>query len=116
LNIRGNLESYRLYPRQRETPEAAMRIEVDNIKCGGCANSIRKGLLEVPGVAGVVVDIEGGAVDVDADPAVRAEVVARLVGMGYPETGTAHGLKSAGLKARSFVSCAVGRVTKTDDA
>ncbi|HSM27535.1 MAG TPA: heavy metal-associated domain-containing protein, partial [Thioalkalivibrio sp.] len=27
-----------------------MRIEVENIKCGGCASSIRKGLLALDGV------------------------------------------------------------------
>jgi copper chaperone len=30
--------------------------------------------------------------------------------MGYPETGSVEGLKAAAMKARSFVSCAIGRI------
>lgn len=89
-----------------------MRIEVENIKCGGCAGSIRKGLAALNGVRSVEVDIEGGAVEVEAEEELRPEITRKLTSMGYPETGTVHGLKSAGAKARSFVSCAVGRMEK----
>jgi copper chaperone len=91
-----------------------MRIEVENVKCGGCANSIRKGLLDVAGVSGVDVDIETGVVEVRADEALRADITRRLASMGYPETGSVQGLQSAGAKAKSFVSCAVGRMNKTE--
>lgn len=89
-----------------------MRIEVENIKCGGCAASIRKGLQGLDGIETVEVDIEAGAVEVQADAARRPEIAAKLAGMGYPETGSVQGLKSAGAKAKSFVSCAVGRMDK----
>ena len=89
-----------------------MRIEVENIKCGGCAGSIRKGLAAVDGVGSVEVDIEGGVVDVQASDDLRPEITRKLSSMGYPETGSVQGLKSAGAKARSFVSCAVGRMDK----
>ncbi|AHE99432.1 heavy-metal-associated domain-containing protein [Thioalkalivibrio paradoxus] len=87
-----------------------MRIEVENIKCGGCANSIRKGLLELEGIDRVEVDIEGGVVEFQADETRRAEIAERLAAMGYPEKGSVQGLKAAGAKAKSFVSCAVGRM------
>jgi copper chaperone len=89
-----------------------MRIEVENIKCGGCAGSIRKGLAAMEGVGTVEVDIEGGIVEVDAEEHLRPEITRKLASMGYPETGSVHGLKSAGAKARSFVSCAAGRMDK----
>lgn len=89
-----------------------MRIEVENIKCGGCAGSIRKGLAALDGVGTVEVDIEGGVVEVQASDELRPEITRKLASMGYPETGTVQGLKSAGAKARSFVSCAVGRMDK----
>jgi len=89
-----------------------MRIEVENIKCGGCAGSIRKGLMGLDGVDAVDVDIESGVVQVQADDALRAEIARKLASMGYPETGTVRGLKSAGARAKSFVSCAVGRMDK----
>ncbi len=89
-----------------------MRIEVENIKCGGCAGSIRKGLAALEGVRTVEVDIDGGVVEVEAPEAQRDEIVRKLASMGYPATGSLHGLKSAGAKARSYVSCVVGRMDK----
>jgi copper chaperone len=89
-----------------------MRIEVENVKCGGCAGSIRKGLQSLEGVGAVGVDIEGGIVEVQADEGLRPEITRKLAAMGYPEAGTVRGLKSAGAKAKSFVSCAVGRMDK----
>lgn len=85
-------------------------IQVENIKCGGCANTIRKRLTQLPGVAGVQVDIEQGAVHVEADPTLRAAAAEALLQAGYPESGTASGMASIKAKATSFVSCAIGRV------
>lgn len=85
-------------------------IEVENIKCGGCANSIRKRLLEQQLASGVEVDIAQGRVQVDGGVALRPQVVAALAAMGYPETGSVEGLRAAGAKAKSFVSCAIGRL------
>jgi len=87
-----------------------MRFEVENIKCGGCASTIRKGLLQVEGVTSADVDVEGGAVEVAAPDNARQAVAAKLASMGYPEAGSVSGLRSAGAKARSFASCAVGRM------
>lgn len=89
-------------------------IDVENIKCGGCANSIRKGLLEHQGVTDVVVDIEGGRVTIDGDDSQRDELAMALAHMGYPEVGSVEGLKAAAAKAKSFVSCAVGRIDSKD--
>lgn len=85
-------------------------IEVENIKCGGCANSIRKGLLDENGVNEVEVDIEGGRVSIDGDESGRDEIAIKLAHMGYPEVGSVEGMKAAAAKAKSFVSCAVGRI------
>ena len=85
-------------------------IEVENIKCGGCANSIRKGLLEDAGVNEVEIDIEGGKVSIDGDETVREQIAMKLARMGYPEVGSVEGMKAAAAKAKSFVSCAVGRI------
>ena len=87
-------------------------IEVENIKCGGCANTIRKRVAEVPGVAGVVVDVEQGRVDVQGDEAGRGAVVQALLHAGYPERGSAEGVAALKAKATSFVSCAIGRMSQ----
>ncbi|NBS10799.1 MAG: cation transporter, partial [Burkholderiaceae bacterium] len=33
-----------------------MTVEIENLKCGGCENTIVKGLMSITGVAGVIVD------------------------------------------------------------
>jgi len=85
-------------------------IVVENIKCGGCASSIRNKLAELALATRVDVDVASGEVQIDGDPAQRAEAIAALAAMGYPETGSVEGLKAAAAKAKSFVSCAVGRL------
>jgi copper chaperone len=85
-------------------------IQVENIKCGGCANSIRTKLIGRGVALDVAVDIEQGLVDIDGDTASREQAIDILAGMGYPETGSVEGLKAAAAKAKSFVSCAVGRI------
>ncbi|SIO07861.1 copper chaperone [Sulfurivirga caldicuralii] len=92
----------------------AYSIEVENIKCGGCANSIRKRLLAIDGVADVSVDIEAGTVTVEAPESAREMIVAIMAQLGYPQRGSVAGLKAAGAKAKSFVSCAAGRIRDED--
>jgi len=86
------------------------QISVENIKCGGCAGTISKRLNELDAVDSCEVDIENGVVTVSGDETGRAEVVALLLKLGYPESGTAEGIAAAKAKAKSFVSCAVGRI------
>lgn len=88
-----------------------IEIHVDNIKCGGCANTIRKELLRDDRITEVCVAVEAGSVCVTSDSDLRDEVVKRLAGLGYPEAGTVEGLGSAKAKAKSFVSCAIGRMS-----
>ena len=87
-------------------------VTVENIKCGGCANSIRKALTAIAGVAKADVDVERGTINVEGDEAARPAVTRRLLELGYPESGAVSGLGSAAAKAKSFVSCAIGRVTQ----
>jgi copper chaperone len=56
------------------------------------------------------VDVENGIVSISGDESKREQVTQLLLKLGYPESGTAEGLKAARAKAKSFVSCAVGRI------
>ena len=85
-------------------------IAVENIKCGGCANSIRSKLLEQELVRTVDVDVEQGEVHVEGNPEWRNQVALALAKMGYPEVGSVDGMKAAAAKAKSFVSCAIRRI------
>ena len=87
-----------------------IEISVENIKCGGCASSIKKGLLEDVRITDVDVNVEEGKVLIQSEADARDEFCARLLKMGYPESGTAEGVEAAKAKAKSFVSCAIGRV------
>jgi len=86
-------------------------ISVENIKCGGCANTITTRLNALDAVNDCQVDIENGVISITADESSKAEVAQLLLKLGYPEKGTAEGLKAATAKAKSFVSCAVGRMS-----
>ena len=85
------------------------KIIIENIKCHGCANTIRKEIAKLDGVKEVEVDVENAFVTVDFDETVqnKENVVKRLTTLGYPEQGE----NSLKLKVVSYVSCAVGRVS-----
>lgn len=85
-------------------------IAVENIKCHGCANSIRGKLLEQELARAVDVDVEQGKVSIEGNPERRDQVALALAKMGYPEVGSVEGMKAAAAKAKSFVSCAIGRI------
>jgi len=84
-------------------------IEILNLKCGGCANTIKKGILSIEGVSDVLVDLDTSKVTVDTDnESVILAVREKLSKMGYPEIGDANTILH---KAKSFVSCASGRMS-----
>lgn len=87
-------------------------IAVENIKCSGCANSIRSKLLDDELALAVHVDVDQGEVQVDGNPEWRDQVALALAKMGYPEVGSVEGMQAATAKAKSFVSCAIGSFDK----
>ncbi len=90
---------------------ANLTIEIENLKCGGCENTIVKGLKAIMGVQTVTVDQVNKSVVLDADPNVRQQIVEKLLAMGYPEKGSVAGLDKGIATAKSFVSCAIGRIS-----
>jgi len=90
-------------------------IEVENIKCAGCASTIKNKLSLLDGVDSVAVAIEEGVVSLEGDASRRQQVSAELLRLGYPEKGTAEGIRAAAAKAKSFVSCAIGRMDNKDN-
>ncbi|PKQ70003.1 heavy-metal-associated domain-containing protein [Raineya orbicola] len=85
-------------------------IQVENIKCGGCINSIKKAVSSIAGVEKVEVNKETETVSVLGGENLQAQLVEKLAELGYPEKGN----NNLWLKAKSFVSCAVGRINKED--
>ncbi|GAB4127185.1 MAG: hypothetical protein OHK0045_12270 [Raineya sp.] len=82
-------------------------IQVENIKCGGCMNSIKKAIAAIAGVQTVEVIKETETVLVEGAADLRQSITEKLASLGYPEKGNNNLIH----KAKSFVSCAIGRVT-----
>ena len=89
----------------------AMEIAIDNLKCGGCEKSIIKGVSSIDGVSEVSVDHDRQLVRFEGEENLRQEVTDMLRSMGYPETGSIHGLEAGMANVKFFVSCAIGRVS-----
>ncbi len=84
-------------------------IEIVNLKCNGCVNTVKKGLLNLDGINEVDVDLDHSKVIVPTkDEKILELVKKKLSKMGYPEI---HDANTAIHKAKSFVSCATGRMT-----
>ncbi|WP_233861282.1 heavy-metal-associated domain-containing protein [Tenacibaculum piscium] len=84
-------------------------IYIENLKCGGCANTIINGLTAIQGVNEVKVDVEKSLVTLNATEESLILSKEKLAKLGYPEVGSENTVLH---KAKSFVSCAVGKINK----
>ena len=86
-------------------------LEIQNLKCGGCAHTIISKLNELEGIQNVSVDTETNTVSFENEIANAIQTATKLLSkLGYPVNGDTN---SIGKKAKSFVSCVVGRVAKS---
>ena len=86
------------------------KIFIENLKCHGCANTIKKGVLKLDGISDVEIKVDESSVSftMDENMQQRENVLKKLFRLGYPEQGN-NNIRS---KATSYVSCAVGRMTE----
>ncbi len=83
-------------------------IIVDNLKCHGCANTITNSLRKLKGVEKVEVDTDTSTISIEhSGETLKSALTHKLSSLGYPEQGTT----TAFQKAKSYVSCAVGRLS-----
>jgi len=83
-------------------------IIIANLKCNGCATTIKRELLEINGVKTVAVDIDKDAIDLTYDDNVeRSTIISKLLSLGYPEATEKNGLL---LQLKSYTSCMIGKV------
>ncbi len=87
-----------------------MEIYIENLKCGGCAATIQKELEAMDGVSEVNVDVKASKVMLTTSLVKSDLIVSKLTKLGYPEQGSANTVLH---KAKSFVSCATGRLQNT---
>lgn len=85
-------------------------IIVQNLKCGGCAHTISTKLAEIDSISDLNVNVEESKVSFKySDEADITKVKEKLKKLGYPSIDDANTLTS---KAKSFVSCATGKLSK----
>lgn len=85
-------------------------LEIQNLKCGGCESTIKKKLRNLPFVSNLEINIDNSTVSFDALPPEETErVVIKLSELGYPVLDEKNSL---GKKAKSYISCAIGRIQK----
>lgn len=84
-------------------------IIVQNLKCGGCANTITTKLSKSEGVSNVSVDVEKSEVTVEFTPEnLKTPLKTTLAEIGYPPLGEKNTIVT---KAKSVVSCATGKLS-----
>ena len=84
-------------------------IHIQNLKCGGCANTITKGIATIDSIQKISVNVEESSVTFSYEnEGILDEVKSKLKTMGYPEDGEANTL---GSKAKSYVGCAIGKMS-----
>ena len=84
-------------------------LTIQNLKCGGCANTIINKLSTINNIPNVEVDVESSMVSfehISEDDLLQ--VTGILSSLGYPVDGDRNSVIS---KAKSFVSCAAGRMS-----
>ncbi|WP_047414579.1 heavy-metal-associated domain-containing protein [Cellulophaga sp. Hel_I_12] len=84
-------------------------IIVQNLKCGGCAKTISSKITAIPNITGINVNIETATISFTSDSAESTlKVKEKLKQIGYPAIDEENSLTS---KAKSFVSCATGKMS-----
>lgn len=92
-----------------------IKLEIENIKCGGCAKTVEKSLESIDGLNSISVDVVEGSVSFDVEDVLdeksleqlRNSAIKKLANAGYPIKGTGNSWQ----KAKSYVSCAKGRMS-----
>ena len=86
-------------------------FEVLNVKCGGCASTLRKSLKEEFGEVEINLDVMPRQIILDVKDNQKEALKLKLRSLGYPlSSDELSGLQKATTTAKSFVSCAIGKM------
>ena len=86
-------------------------FEVLNIKCGGCASTLTKSLKVEFGEIEVNLDVMPRQITLDVEDNQKEALKLKLRSLGYPlNSDELSGLQKATTTAKSFVSCAIGKM------
>ncbi len=86
-------------------------IKVQNVKCSGCASTLKSKLKDEFGEIEVNLELMPREITLDIEEEKLESLHEALKGLGYPVAGESFGfIEDTSMKAKSFVSCAVGKV------
>lgn len=86
-------------------------FEVNNVKCGGCANTLIKALKDEFGDVKVDLEVFPRKITLDIEEDKKEALKLKLRSLGYPlVTDELSGFEKATTTAKSFVSCAIGKI------
>jgi copper chaperone CopZ len=86
-------------------------FEVENVKCGGCANTLITSLKEEFGEVLVDLDVHPRKITLEIEDSKEESLKLKLRALGYPlSSDELSGLQKATTTAKSFVSCAIGKI------
>ncbi len=86
-------------------------FEVKNVKCGGCAGTLKKSLLEEFGEVEVNLEVEPREITLEIEEGQMEALKLKLRSLGYPlTTDELSTFQTVGTTAKSFVSCAIGKI------
>ncbi len=86
-------------------------LKVNNVKCGGCAGTLTKDLLQDFGEVSVNLNVEPREITIDVGDDQLKELKLRLRSLGYPlTTDELSKFQTVSTTAKSYVSCAIGKM------
>jgi hypothetical protein len=86
-------------------------FEVLNVKCGGCAHTLSTSLDSKFGEVTVDLEVTPRVISLDIDESRLEELKLELRSLGYPlSTDELNTIQVVTTTAKSFVSCAIGKV------
>jgi len=86
------------------------KLIIQNLKCGGCANTVTTRLSQLDNISEIEVNNDDSSVAFSfIEDSNLEEAIHLLSKLGYPVDGEDNTLSK---KAKSFVSCAIGRINK----
>jgi copper chaperone CopZ len=86
-------------------------FQVLNVKCGGCANTLKKSLLEEFGEIEVNLEVMPREITLNIDETQIESLKLKLKTLGYPlASDELNTIEKITTTAKSFVSCAIGKM------
>ena len=86
-------------------------FQVKNVKCGGCAGTLKKALLHEFGEVEVNLEIEPREITLDIADEKKELLKLKLRSLGYPLVDDElNAFQTVSTTAKSFVSCAIGKI------